>query len=146
MRTRTLDRTKYAELLAKTLPHTIHNDRELDEFTQALLELDEVEKPSREERELADLLITLIEQYEQQRYAIRKARPLEMIEFLLDQRGLSQKDLWPIIGSKGITSEVMSGKRGISINLAAKLGDFFHIDPALFVEWKAMHAGGAELF
>jgi HTH-type transcriptional regulator/antitoxin HigA len=133
-----LDRTKYGELLVKTLPRTIRNDRELEAFTQALLELEEMEKPSREERELADLLSTLIEQYEEQNYPIRKASPLELIEFLLDQRGLSQKDLWPVIGSKGITSEIVSGKRGISVGIASKLGDFFHVEPALFIEWNPL--------
>ena len=98
MRTRTLNRTKYGDLLVKTLPRVIHSDKELDEFTQTLLELEEVEKPSREERELADLLTALIEQYEEQNYPIRKASPLELIEFLLDQRDLAQKDLWHIVG------------------------------------------------
>jgi HTH-type transcriptional regulator/antitoxin HigA len=135
MRSRTLDRTKYGELLTKALPRVIHSDKELDEFTQALLELEEVEKPSREEQALADLLATLIERYEEQRYPIRKATPLELIGFLLEQRSLSQKDLWPVVGSKGITSEILKGKRGISVRIAAKVGEFFHVDPALFIEW-----------
>ncbi len=136
MRTRTLDRARYGELLVKVLPKPIRNDKDLDALTAALLELEDSENPSREEHELADLLGTLIEQYEEHRYPIRKAAPVELIEFLLDQRSLSQKDLWPVIGSKGITSEILSGKRGISIAIARKLGEFFHVDPALFVEWK----------
>lgn len=140
MKTATLNKTKYAELLAKTLPRVIHNDKEAAEFTDALLELEEIERPSREEQELTELLTTLIEQYEADNYPVRKSTPLELMHFLLDQRGLSAKDLWPLIGSKGITSEILSGKRGISVSIASKLGQFFNIDPSMFIDWKSFGA------
>jgi HTH-type transcriptional regulator/antitoxin HigA len=143
MKSSTLDETKYGKLLAKARPHVIHNHRDLEHFTEVLLEFDEVDHPSREERELADILTTLIEQYEAKHYKLRKATPTEMIQFLLEQQGLSAKDLWPVIGSKGNTSEILSGKRKIGPAMAAKLADFFHVAPELFIDWKPIAGSSA---
>ena len=55
-----------------------------------------------------------------------------MVAFLLEQRGLSSKDLWPVIGSKGRVSEILSGKRDISKEQAKTLAEFFHVRPDLF--------------
>jgi HTH-type transcriptional regulator / antitoxin HigA len=138
-----LDETKYGRLLAKALPHVIHNDDELEHFTQVLLEIDEIAHQSREQVELAELLTTLIEQYEAQHYSLPKASPTELIQFLLDQRAQSPKDLWPILGGKGNTSEILSSKRTIGVTTAAKLGEFFKVAPELFVEWKAISASSS---
>jgi HTH-type transcriptional regulator/antitoxin HigA len=43
------------------------------------------------------------------------------------------KDLGPVLGSKGITSEVLNGKRGISKEMARKLGETLHVSPAIFI-------------
>ena len=130
-----LNRTRYANLLAETMPRVIRNDRELEQFTRILLDLDERPRASREERELAELLATLINEYEQKHHAIPQASPREVLYFLLSQHGLSAKDLWPLVGSKGITSEILNGKRGISLPIAKRLGEFFHLDPVIFVDW-----------
>lgn len=136
MRTAVLNETKYAKLLTKALPRVIHNDKELEHVTAALLELDSLERPAPEERALADLLTTLIERYEQENYPLRKASPVEIIHFLMEQRGLSAKDLTAVLGSKGITSEIINGKRNIGVATAVKLGEFFGVAPQLFIEWK----------
>jgi antitoxin component HigA of HigAB toxin-antitoxin module len=49
-------------------------------------------------------LTTLVQQYEAAHYALPKATPVQRIQFLLEQRGQSAKALWPVIGSKGSTS------------------------------------------
>jgi antitoxin component HigA of HigAB toxin-antitoxin module len=53
------------------------------------------------------------------------------------QRGQCAKDLRPIVGSKGNTSEILNGKRKIGIAMAVKLGEFFNIPPDPFAGWKA---------
>jgi HTH-type transcriptional regulator/antitoxin HigA len=45
----------------------------------------------------------------------------------MEARGLTQKDLWKVFGSKGIASEVFHGKRSISKAQARKLAEFFHV-------------------
>ncbi len=131
----TLNQVRYAQLLSEAAPRVIRSDKELQQFTVMLLKLDERSRLSREERELADLLTTLIEQYEEKHHAIPKASPIEVLRFLMDQHGVSAKDLWPIVGSKGITSEVLNSKRGISVTVAGKLGEFFHVEPIVFIDW-----------
>jgi HTH-type transcriptional regulator / antitoxin HigA len=65
------------------------------------------------------------------------------LQFLIDQHGLTAKDLWPVIGSKGITSEILNGKRGISLAVAARLSERFHVPPTVFVDWSAAKSGTA---
>jgi HTH-type transcriptional regulator/antitoxin HigA len=135
MSTQTLNPAKYGKLLAKARPSVIRNDGDLERLTALLLELDEAEHPSREEEELSELLAALIEQYEREHHALPQSTPTELIQFLLEQRGQSAKDLWPVIGSKGNTSEILSGKRKIGVSTAAKLGDFFRVPAEIFIEW-----------
>lgn len=135
MKSAKLDAERYGRLLTEAAPRVIRNDNDLDRFTALLLGLDEKLRPTAEERELAELLTLLIEQYEERRHAIPKARPVEVLRFLLEEHGLSAKDLWPLIGSKGVTSEILNGKRNISLAAAAKLADRFHVSPTVFVDW-----------
>ena len=145
MKSATLDSAKYGKLLAKARPHVLHNDAELQELTKILLELDELENPSREQQELAELLTTLIEQYESAQFRMRRATPTEMIQFLLEQRGLSAKDLWGVIGSKGNTPDILSGKHNIGVATATRLGEFFHVGPEVFIEWDSVATSSANL-
>jgi HTH-type transcriptional regulator/antitoxin HigA len=128
-----LNEKTYAQLLGRTLPHVIRTDEECERLTTELMHLDEREHPSREEMELAELLTVLIDEYEERRYPIRKASPQQTLKHLMDARNLTQKDLWKVFGSKGITSEVFHGKRGISKAQARKLADFFHVNIELFI-------------
>jgi len=98
-----LDEKTYGQLLGRTLPHVIHTDEESERLTNELLRLDERENPSPEEKELAELLTMLIDEYEERRYPIRKASPQRTLQHLMEARSLTQKDLWKIFGSKGIT-------------------------------------------
>ncbi len=128
-----LDEKTYGQLLGRTLPHVIHTDEECERLTKELMCLDEREVLSAEEKELAELLTVLIDEYEERRYPIRKARPQQTLQHLMAARNLTQKDLWKIFGSKGITSEVFHGKRAISKAQAKKLAEFFHVSVELFI-------------
>ncbi len=128
-----LDEKTYGQLLRRTLPHVIRTDQELARFSDELLRLDQIERPSPEQDILAELLTVLIEEYEERRYPIRKADPCQTLRHLMEARGMSQKDLWNIFGSKGITSEVFHGKRSISKTQAKKLAVFFHVSADLFI-------------
>jgi len=130
-----LNRNRYAQLLARTMPRVIRTDKELEQFTQTLLDLEERRRPSREERALAELLTTLISDYEQKHHAIPAASPRQVLDFLISQHSMTAKDLWPLVGSKGITSEILNGKRGISLQIAKRLGEFFHLNPIVFIDW-----------
>ena len=56
-----------------------------------------------------------------------------MAAFLLEQRGLTAKDLWPVLGSKSRVSEILSGKRAVSKEQAKALAALFHVGVELFI-------------
>ena len=101
--------------------------------TDELLRLDDLARPSPEEKELAELLTVLIEEYEERNYPIRTANPRQVLRFMMESNELTQRDLWKVFGSKGITSEVFHGKRAISKSQAKKLAKFFHVSADLFI-------------
>lgn len=128
-----LNKKTYGQLLGRTLPHVIRTEEEHERLTNELMRLDECRDLSREESELAELLTVLIDEYEGRRYPIRKANPRQILQHLMEARKLTQKDLWKVFGSKGITSEVFHGKRSISKAQAKKLAEFFHVNVELFI-------------
>jgi HTH-type transcriptional regulator / antitoxin HigA len=80
------------------------------------------------------LLAVLIEDYEQKRYSMGDANPLDSLKELMRAREMRAKDLWPVFGSMGVTTEVLNGKRGISNEMARKLGEVFRVSPSVFVQ------------
>ena len=128
-----LDEKSYGQLLRRTLPHVIRTEEEHDRLVKELLRLDESEDLKPEEKELTELLTVLIDEYEERRSPIRTASPQQTLQHLMEARNLTQKDMWKIFGSKGITSEVFHGKRSISKTQAKKLAAFFHVSAELFI-------------
>ena len=129
------DHKKYARLLTKALPVKIETEEEYDrllEQTKQLMERDE-DTLSPEEERLLDLLTDLIERYEDEHYPMGNPKPHEMLQFFMEQRDLRQRDIWHLFGSRGVVSEVISGKRAISKAQAKKLAAFFHVTPDLFI-------------
>lgn len=82
--------------------------------------------PGAPEGDELELWLLLIEKYEEEKFPIDLPDPVEAIRFRMDQANLKQKDLVPMIGSKSKVSEVLSGKRDLSLtmirNLVEKLG------------------------
>lgn len=68
-----------------------------------------------------EILVTLIEVYENRHYPIQAADPVEAIKFRMDQQGLTARDLEPYIGSSGRVSEVLNKKRGLSLSMIKRL-------------------------
>ena len=134
MNTAILDR-EYADLLVAVQPKVIETETEnefyLAEVTK-LMRLGESISPAQER--LLRLLVNLIESFEEQHYQIKAATPLEILTQLVNDRGLKQKDLLPVFGSQGVTSEVLNGKRGISKAQAKSLGVFFKVSPSIFFD------------
>ena len=77
--------------------------------------------PGSSEEDELDVLATLVGAYEEKRFQIPDAHPLEIIRFVMEQNDMIDKDLMPYIGSSGRVSEVMSGRRPLTINMIRKL-------------------------
>ncbi len=111
---------EYAALLAQTLPAVIHSEKENERCIAMLEALDrkeerKAEKLSAAERRLAELLTVLIEDFEQEAYALKPARPVEVLRELIESNGLKQKDLLDIFGTPSIVSEVLREKRSLTV-------------------------------
>lgn len=129
-----IDEKKYGRVLSRELPRPIRNDRDLERAIARLEELDERDEDlSPEERELVELYAGLIEAYEDQRYPLPHAAPQEFLRALLEDRGLSQADIAPLVGGRGHASEILTGKRSISKAQAKKLAERFKLSVEVFI-------------
>ncbi len=68
-----------------------------------------------------DVLITLVDVYEQDHYPIDPPDPIEAIQFRMEQMGLSRKDLECYIGKRGRVSEVLNRQRNLSLSMIRRL-------------------------
>lgn len=92
-------------------------------YHDALKMIDELfdVKPHTKEADDLELLSALVELYEERTFPIESPSPLEAIRFRMEQMNLAQKDLIPYIGNKSKVSEVLSGKRPLSLTMIRKL-------------------------
>lgn len=125
--------SEYCVLLTKFPPKVIRTEAENEKYTEILYDLDRRCKTlSPAEKELADLLTLLIEDFEEKRYELPRAKPLDALRFLMDQHGLKQKDLVDVFGTPSVVSEVLSGKRELNKDHIKRLSERFHVSPELF--------------
>jgi HTH-type transcriptional regulator/antitoxin HigA len=129
-----LEKKTYSELLAAIQPQVINTEEE-NEFFLSVIDniMDLGENLTPEQGRLLDLLVALVEDFEDKHYQLKQATPHEILIELMAERNLKQKDLLAIFKSKGIASEVINGKRSISKAQAKELGQFFNVSPAVFL-------------
>lgn len=121
---------KYA--LETASPTPIVSERQHEEYLMVLDKLTNKQHPTREEEKYAEVLITLIEAYEEEHHRIPDASPIEILRSLMDANNLRQKDLIPVFGTESIVSEVLRKKRPLNKTHIEKLSKRFHVSPALF--------------
>jgi HTH-type transcriptional regulator/antitoxin HigA len=123
----------YSNLLLETLPKVIETEVEYEQLLAKAEKLTFQKDKSIEEQNLLKLLVLLIEEYETKNYPFPTAKPHEILQHLMESSGTRQADLVNIIGSSGVVSEVVNGKRSISKTQAKALGEYFKISPSLFL-------------
>ncbi|MBI3208579.1 MAG: helix-turn-helix domain-containing protein [Candidatus Solibacter usitatus] len=129
----TLD-THYVELLVAHRPAKPRNRRELSEMTTLLETLAANEIPqTRAMERFLETLTALILQYEEEIHPGPNASPPGVLKYLMEERGLRQVDLVPILGSKSYVSQILSGHRPIGKEAAAKLSKFFRVSEHSFL-------------
>jgi HTH-type transcriptional regulator / antitoxin HigA len=114
------------------------NEREYDAAVQRLGELmNEIGDQPRDRRyRLIETLSALIEAYDREHYPIPDVSGVEMLRFLMEQHKLTQRDL-PEIGSHGVVSEVLRGKRQLNTTQLLALAKRFGVSPAAFLPDRA---------
>ncbi len=131
--TLTFNPDTYGSLLARYRPKIITSEIENDAAIAIAQELEHRSSRTPEEEALLELLVTLIDKFEDEYYPIPESSPLEILLHLIEARDCKQEDLIGVIGSRGVTSEVVNGKRSISKTQAKALADFFKVDAGLFI-------------
>jgi HTH-type transcriptional regulator/antitoxin HigA len=113
---------------------TVRNEREYNAAVKRLNELlDEIgDNEKHPLYSLLDTLGTLIHAYEEEHYPIPDVSGAEVLRFLIDENGLTQSDL-PEVGSQGVISEILSGKRDLNVRQIRSLAEKFKVSSAVFV-------------
>jgi HTH-type transcriptional regulator/antitoxin HigA len=111
-----------------------HNEKDYNNLVNLLDSLiDEV--GNNESHPLSSLMETigsLIEAYESQNCPVMEGEPINALKTLMEEHGLKQSDL-PEIGSQGVVSEILSGKRQLNVRQLKLLCERFKVSPAVFV-------------
>ena len=128
----TINRNVYGDLLAQHQPKAIETEAE-NEAAIILAESLEHRQRTPEENALLELLIILIEKFEETSYPLPNLESDRMLLHLMEARNMKQEELVGVIGSRGVVSEIVNGKRSISKAQANTLGQLFHVSPSLFI-------------
>ena len=118
----------------------IHND---DDHGQALLQIERLwgAPEGSPEAEALDVLVTLVNAYEAQHHFIAPPDPIEAIRFRMEQQGLTRKDLEPMIGGRARVSEILTGKRPLTLPMIRRLRRGLGISADVLVGGEQQAAG-----
>ncbi len=113
---------------------TVHNEREYDVAIKRMNELlDEIGTNEKHPLySLLDTLATLIHAYEEEHYPIPVSTGADVLRFLMEEHGLNQSDL-PEVGSQGVVSEILNGKRELNVRQIRSLAKKFKVSTAVFI-------------
>lgn len=106
------------------------------DYEKILKRIDEIfdAEPDTPKGDELELLVTLVELYEKEKYPINLPSPIAAIKFRMEQQGLKNKDLIPYIGNKSKVSEVLSGKRSLSLGMIRKLHEGLGIPADVLIQ------------
>ncbi len=91
-------------------------------------------EPGTAQGDRVDVLVTLIEAYEAKHQPIPAPDPIAAIEFMMEQKGLSRRELEPAIGSRGRVSEILSRKRPLTLPMVRELSALLQIPAEVLIQ------------
>jgi HTH-type transcriptional regulator / antitoxin HigA len=130
--TRPFNPESYGKLLAEYQPKTITTEEENEQAIRLALTLEHRPNRTPEEEMVLELLVTLIEKFEESHYPIPQGTPNSMLIHLMDAGDITTEALAEVIGSLEVVREIVKGERTITKIQAAALADYFHVDASLF--------------
>ncbi len=110
----------------------VNSEQAYDEAIRRIESLWGAESGTPEGDEL-DVLLTLVRVYEKENHPVPPPTPIEAISFVMDQRGMKQADLVPYIGSRSRVSEILSGKRTLSLSMIRSLNTHLNIPAEILI-------------
>ncbi len=115
----------------------IHTENDHKRALQRIEKIFDARRGSPEGDEL-EILGILVEEYESRHFPIESPDPVEAIKFRLEQLGLTQSDLARILGSRSRTSEILAGKRKLSISMIRTLHESLNIPAEILIKDSAI--------
>ncbi len=112
----------------------IKTEKDLDWSLSEVDALLACKRLSKAEASRLNVLVTLIEAYEDKHHPIPDADPVEVIRFLMQVKNLKQKDLIPAFGSKARVSEVLNKKRPLNLEMARNVSEMLHVPLTALVQ------------
>jgi len=91
-------------------------------------------KPDSKESDETEILSILIKEYELKHFPVPKPNPLEAVKFRLEQMNMSETQLSDILGNRSRKSEILSGKRKLSLSMIRKLHAILHIPAEVLIQ------------
>lgn len=131
--TLTFNSTLYSELLLEVTPKVIDTEQEYERTLAMVEKITFNRNRTPEETALHKLLVMLVEAYETENYPVTESSPDEILRHIMEASDTRQVDLVGILGSSGVVSEIVNGKRAISKAQAKILGELFKVSPGLFI-------------
>jgi HTH-type transcriptional regulator / antitoxin HigA len=131
--TLTINPKTYRSLLVDAMPKVIETEADYQHALQEFEKLHVNRNRNTEELALYRLLVLIIETYEEKHFPFPESLPHEMLQHIMEASGTRQADLVGVIGSSGVVSEIVNGKRAISKAQAKALADRFKVSPSLFI-------------
>jgi HTH-type transcriptional regulator / antitoxin HigA len=131
--TRTFNPESYGQLLAKYQPKTITTEEDNEQALALAQDLEHRSNRTPEEETLLELLVTLIEKFEETHYPIPKGTPHSMLLHLMEARSMEPKALVGVIGSLSTVLGILNQEANISQSQAKVLAEFFKVDESLFM-------------
>ncbi|MDJ0733276.1 MAG: transcriptional regulator [Nostocaceae cyanobacterium] len=122
----------YSQLLSQHQPWVIKTEEDNEKFLEVVEELLSHPHLTLEEDALLELLVKLIEDFEDKYYQLNASTPQSRLLHLMEAQNLSADDLVSVLGSSEIVDGVINGKLEITQEQAEALGRFFHVDSSLF--------------
>jgi len=126
----------YLDLIRRFPLRTIRSKGEFEIAGSILDELVGREHLSVGQTDYLEGLVRFVQDYEATAFRdkLRKMTPVQVLKHLMEENGMNTSDLGTVLGSRGLASEVLNGKRALSKTLIGKLARRFRVEPALFLD------------
>ncbi len=123
---------RYIELLQSFPPRPIKPETELEKVQEIIDGLLDSRELTSEQRDYMNLLGILVHEYKDKYVSIPDLSGVDLLNALIEELSLKQKDLVPIFKTESIVSAVLSGQRKFTVEHIEKLAEFFKVSPSVF--------------
>jgi HTH-type transcriptional regulator/antitoxin HigA len=110
----------------------LKTENDYNKANKRLMEIFHAAPNTPEDDELG-VLILLIKDYDERHYTLPEISVLDVIRDKMQEQGIKNKDLEPIIGSKGHVSSILSGRRALTLKTAKRLKEYFSLPAEIFL-------------